>query len=195
LNPDVNGYWMCDIGRFDYHWIESDERLRKPLVKDDRGAHQPISWHDAQLRLVEKLSAAGAANPDGVRFPLSAHASHEELFLFRRLAEELVGNIKGITASWTSTKKVQPTATKFAVPEVDAPNVAGVRAFGLGEDLGALKVAVERGSVSALYVFDPGPDGTIGDTEWIVNARARGTLPLLVVHGVLMTSLARAADV
>ena len=30
LNPDVNGYWMCDIGRFDYHWIEGDDRLRRP---------------------------------------------------------------------------------------------------------------------------------------------------------------------
>ena len=28
LNPDVNGYWMCDIGRFDYHWIEGDNRVR-----------------------------------------------------------------------------------------------------------------------------------------------------------------------
>ena len=22
LNPAINGYWMCDIGRFDYHWVE-----------------------------------------------------------------------------------------------------------------------------------------------------------------------------
>jgi predicted molibdopterin-dependent oxidoreductase YjgC len=80
------------------------------------------------------------------------------------------------------------------VPDVDAPNVAGVRAFGLGEDLTALKTAVEKGSVSALYVFDPGPDGSLGETDWIVNARARGALPLLIVQGVLMTSLARAAD-
>ena len=28
--PAVNGYWMCDIGRFDYHWIESDDRLHSP---------------------------------------------------------------------------------------------------------------------------------------------------------------------
>jgi NADH-quinone oxidoreductase subunit G len=194
LNPDVNGYWMCDIGRFDYHWIESDDRLRKPLVKDNRGAHQPVSWHDLQMRLVEKISAAGASSPDGVRFLLSAHASHEELFLFRRLAEELVGNIKGVTAAWTTTRKEQPMTTKFVVPEVDAPNVTGVRAFGLGEDLAALKTAVEKGSVSALYVFDPGPDGSLGDTQWIIDARTRGTLPLLIVQGVLLTSLARTAD-
>ncbi len=32
FNPEVNGYWMCDIGRFNYHWIEGDERLEQPLV-------------------------------------------------------------------------------------------------------------------------------------------------------------------
>jgi hypothetical protein len=26
FNPDVNSYWMCDIGRFDYHWVEGDTR-------------------------------------------------------------------------------------------------------------------------------------------------------------------------
>jgi hypothetical protein len=35
--------------------------------------------------------------------------------------------------------------------------------------------------VTALYVFDPGPDGSLGDVGWIVEARRRGVLPLLVV--------------
>src|SRR4026209_2375284 len=35
--PAVNGYWMCDIGRFDYHWIEGDSRLTAPLVREDGG--------------------------------------------------------------------------------------------------------------------------------------------------------------
>jgi NADH-quinone oxidoreductase subunit G len=191
--PEVNGYWMCDIGRFDYHWIESDDRLRKPMMRDGRGALQPVAWHDVHRDLNEKLSAAGKKNADGVRFLLSAHASHEELFLFRRLAEELVGNTHGVTATWTSSKKSQPADTKFVVPEVDAPNVAGVRAFGFGDDVAALKAAVELGQVSALYVFDPGA-GTLGDVQWIVSARAKGTLPLLIVQGVLMTPLASAAD-
>jgi len=33
LNPDVNGYWMCDIGRFEYHWVEGTTRLRKPMAR------------------------------------------------------------------------------------------------------------------------------------------------------------------
>ncbi len=191
--PEVNGYWMCDIGRFDYHWIERDDRLHRPMAKDGRGALQPVAWHDLYRDLNDRLSAAGRANADGVRFLLSAHASHEELFLFRRLAEELVGHTHGVTATWTSSKKSQPAGAKFVVPEIDAPNVSGVQAFGFDSDVATLKSAVESGQVSALYVFDPGPS-TLGDVEWIVNARARGVLPLLVVQGVLMTPLAAAAD-
>lgn len=205
FNPDVNGYWMCDIGRFGYHWIEGDDRLRKPLVRDG-SAQAPIAWHDLMPKLRDSLTAAGTANPDGVRFLLSAHASHEELFLFRRLTEELLGpgGPAAISVSWRTTGKVQPEKTTFKVPAVDAPNVNGARIFGLtaghsGEpqgpsDVSALRAAVESGRVSALYVFDPGPDGTIGDTRWIVDARTSGKLPLLIVQGVLLNDLAKAAD-
>ncbi len=213
FNPDVNGYWMCDIGRFDYHWIEGDDRLRRPLVRDGQDTLQPVGWHDLLPRLVARLGEAGRSNPDGVRFLLSAHASHEELFLFKRLTQELIGdNTSVISMSWRVTTKTQPAGTTFKVPEVDAPNVQGAHILGLvgqvgleGQvgrasragneaDVAALKAAVAAGRVSALYVFDPGPDGSIGDTQWILDARAAGKLPLLVVQGVLMTSLARAAD-
>ena len=201
FNPDVNGYWMCDIGRFDYHWIESDDRLRRPLMRDGQGVLQPAAWHDLLSRLANRLGEAGRSNPDGVRFLLSAHASHEELFLFKRLTQELIGeSTTTISVSWRVSAKKQPAGTTFKVSEVDAPNVNGARALGLERprphlpDISALKEAVAAGRVSALYVFDPGPDGSIGDTQWILDARARGQLPMLVVQGVLLTALAQAAD-
>jgi NADH-quinone oxidoreductase subunit G len=49
--------------------------------------------------------------------------------------------------------------------------------------------------VPALYVFDPGPDGYMGDVAWIIDAKRAGRIKLLVVHGVLMTALAQAADI
>ena len=58
------------------------------------------------------------------------------------------------------------------VPAVDAPNVNGARDVrsGAGErrsaaaaDLPALVRRSKPGSVSALYVFDPGPEGSLGD--------------------------------
>jgi len=62
-------------------------------------------------------------------------------------------------------------------------------------DVAAFRAEVEQGRVTALYVFDPGPDGYIGDVSWIINARQSGRLPLLIVQGVLMTALAKAADI
>jgi predicted molibdopterin-dependent oxidoreductase YjgC len=197
---------MCDIGRFDYHWIEGDDRLQKPLVRDASGTLEPVSWRDAVAKVADRLSAAGTSGHGEVRFLLSAHASHEELFLFRRLTEELAGpdGPSSVSVSWRVTAKQQPERTKFKVPTVDAPNVNGARIFGLASgsvgdeqtaaDVTSLRSAVEAGRVAALYVFDPGPDGSIGDTQWIIDARKSGKLPLLVVQGVLLNDLARTAD-
>ena len=47
-----------------------------------------------------------------------------------------------------------------------------------------------------LYVVDPGPDGSLGDTSWIVEARrSRARLPTLIVQGVVMNELTAAADI
>ena len=205
FNPDVNGYWMCDIGRFEYHWIEGDDRLRKPLARKDDGTLEPITWHDAQVRVAERLAAGRGTRP-AVRFVISAHASHEEFFLVRRLSEELNGAdaAAAIAVGWRRSEKPQPAAAKFKVPPVDAPNVNGARLFGLvpgavgdevrDADLASLRDAVDAGRVGALYVLDSGPEGSIGDTQWIVDARRSGRLKLLVVQGVLLTNLGRAAD-
>jgi NADH-quinone oxidoreductase subunit G len=207
LNHDVNGYWMCDIGRFDYHWIEGNDRLQRPLIQNPAGVHEPAAWPDALEKAAGRLAAAGTVNPASVKFLLSAHASNEELFLFKRIVRELMGDhaAEAIAVSWRVTAKTQPANTKFPVPNDDAPNVAGARDLGLLRDganagtpvpdVASLREAVEGGRVAAVYVFDPGPEGSLGDVSWLLDARRRGALPLLIVQGVLMTELARAADV
>jgi NADH-quinone oxidoreductase subunit G len=203
FNPDVNGYWMCDIGRFNYHWIEGETRLRRPMQR--RGATlEACGWHDVEPRIRDGIHAAGSSAPEAVRFLVSAHAATEELFVLKQLIEGLVGSdgLKSISVSWTRTEKNQPAASKFVVPSTDAPNVNGARDLGYQvgpgneglPELDDLRAAVEGGRVNALYVLDPGPEGSIGDVSWIVAARQSGTLPLLVVQGVLMTELAAAAD-
>ncbi len=203
-NPDVNDYWMCDVGRFNYHWIESDRRLTRPMLKQG-GSLNAVGWHDVEATLRTKLQEAGSADAGSVRFLASAHAANEELFVLRQLVEGLLGTdgLKAVSLTWTGSPKVQPATTKFIVPATEAPNVNGARdlgyAVGAGNDglpdLSALRSAVETGAVRALYVLDPGPEGSMGDVSWILAARTAGTLPLLVVQGVLMTELAAAADV
>jgi NADH-quinone oxidoreductase subunit G len=191
--PEVNGYWMCDIGRFNYHWIESDQRLQTPLVREGAGHQQGTTW-DAALAALGRRAAA--VTPGGLTFVVSAHASNEEIFLIKRLAG-------AIAVSWAATEKVQPADTTFRVPLVDAPNVNGARDLGLpvgvgnlgAPDMSALRQSVEGGQLAALYVFDPGPEGSIGDLSWVVSARQSGKLSLLVYQGVLNNEISRAADI
>jgi NADH-quinone oxidoreductase subunit G len=201
LNPDVNGYWMCDIGRFDYRWIEGDERLQRPLLRAESGSLEPTDWSNALAKLADRVTTQGG--PSSLRFFVSAHASLEELFLIGRLGGAFGLPQEGVAISWRYREKPQPPRAKFKIPAADAPNVNGARDLGFpvrasakGEaEMAAFRAALEQGSVRALYVFDPGPDGYIGDVSWIIAARQSGRLPLLIVQGVLMTELAKAADI
>jgi NADH-quinone oxidoreductase subunit G len=201
FNPEVNGYWMCDIGRFDYHWIEGDDRLRRPLLRTEGGTLEPTDWTNAVTKLADRLTAAGGQS--ALRFFVSAHASLEELFLIGRLGGALGLPEQGVAVGWRHREKPQPPGAKFKIPAVDAPNVNGARDLGFpvraaengAADISAFRAEVEQGRVQALYVFDPGPDGYLGDVAWILDAKRNGRLPLLIVHGVLMTELAKAADV
>ena len=201
FNPDVNEYWMCDIGRFDYRWIEGDERLQRPLVRGEAGSLEPTDWTSALSKLAERVGAHGG--PAAIRFFVSAHASLEELFLIGRLGGAFGLPEDGVAISWRYREKPQPPRVKFKIPAVDAPNVNGARDLGFpvrasakGEpDISAFRAEIEQGRIGTLYVFDPAPDGYIGDVSWIIDARRSGRLPLLVVQGVLMTPLAQAADI
>jgi len=191
LNPDVNGYWMCDIGRFDYHWVESDRRLLQPKI-----GNTTMPWSDALMAVNDAVESAGGAA--STRFLVSAHASLEELFAIGTIA----GGPERVTIGWRTREKPQPRDTKFRIPAVDAPNVRGARDLGFNvgtgngvPDLSALRTEIDGEGVKVLYVFDPGPDGSVGDVDWIVAARKHGKIGVLIVQGVLHTPLTEAADI
>jgi NADH-quinone oxidoreductase subunit G len=203
FNAEVNNYWMCDIGRFEYHWVEGNDRLRRPLIRRDNEL-KPAAWHDVEPVVRDRIQAAGAAEASSVRFLVSAHAATEELFVLKQIVEGLLGRdgVSAVTVTWTRSEKRQSAGAKFKVPATDAPNVNGARDLGYDvgrgneelPDLTRLRTAVEGGRVQAVYVVDSGPNGSLGDVSWLIEARRSRKLPLLVVQGVLMTPLAAAAD-
>lgn len=204
-NPQVNDFWMCDVGRFQYLWVEGDQRLRKPLINTGDLVQQSATWKDALMKVRDLLNAAGRKDPASVRMLASAHASHEEMYLLKRIAEDLKGEggASHVHVAWRRTEKPQPPNTRFRVPSVDAPNVSGATDLGLSvvstgdgdADLSALRSALDSNRVSVLYIVDPGPDGSMGDVSWIADARKSGRLACLIYQGVLQTELAKVADV
>jgi predicted molibdopterin-dependent oxidoreductase YjgC len=166
---------------------------------------EPVAWHDIEPRLRDRIQEAGSADPSSVRFLVSAHASTEDLFVLKEMVDGLLGadGATAVAVTWTRSEKPQPPGTRFRIPATDAPNVNGARALGYDvgagndglPDLKALRTAVEGGRVKALYVLTPGPEGSLGDVDWIVAARRSGALPLLIVQGVLRSDLVDAADI
>jgi predicted molibdopterin-dependent oxidoreductase YjgC len=165
---------------------------------------EAAAWHDVEPAVRDRIQNVGAEDPAAVHFLVSAHASTEELFVLREMLSGLLGSdgLRSVTMAWTRSVKPQPPGSKFVIPETDAPNVLGAKALGYDvgagndglPDLRGLRTAVESGRVKALYVLDPGPDGSLGDVAWIAEARRNGSLSLLIVQGVLLTDLAAAAD-
>jgi len=79
-NEQVNEVWICDKGRFAYHFTESPERLTHPLVR--RGSDlAPASWEEALKIVAHHFKEAG----DGLFTLVSGRLSNEDLFNIHRL--------------------------------------------------------------------------------------------------------------
>lgn len=62
---EINGYFLCDRGRFGYGYVNSPQRLRQPLVRRD-GALAPTTRGDALAYLAQALrgrKALGIGSP------------------------------------------------------------------------------------------------------------------------------------
>ena len=201
LNPDVNSYWMCDIGRFDYHWVEGETRLRRPLMLQRARCWSRRRGTTSSRRLRDSIQSAGAADPGSVRFLVSAHAATEELFVLKQMVEGLLGadGRRSVTLSWNHREKPQPAGAKFRVTPTDAPNVNGARDLGFAVGRGNDGPAGSQRRFAPPSKLDASKRctwsirvrmGRIGDVSWVVAARRSGKLPLLIVQGVVMTDLA-----
>ena len=166
---------MCDIGRFDYHWIEGDDRLRRPLVRDAHGVaaagvvarrdrrSSPTGWPPPVDRIP---TASGSCCPRMRRTKscsCSAASTEELLGSDGRQRSRSAGGISRRRNPRTRRSRCRRRcAQRERRANVRAGARTGRRRSTASRSLGASKAAVEAGKVAALYVFDPGPDGSIG---------------------------------
>jgi NADH-quinone oxidoreductase subunit G len=79
-NGSVNGYFLCDRGRFGYGFVNAPERIRMPLVRGADGKQTAVSREDAISHFAALLSAGGRIIGIG-----SPRASLESNFALRTL--------------------------------------------------------------------------------------------------------------
>jgi NADH-quinone oxidoreductase subunit G len=83
-NNDVNEEWTCDTGKFEQYWVNSPDRVTKPLL---RRASRLVesTWEELMVAVSTALKTAGAADPNSVAGLGSTRTSNEENFLFQKL--------------------------------------------------------------------------------------------------------------
>lgn len=84
-NNAVNSSWMCDQGRLDFHFVNSELRLTDPMLKVG-GKHEVTSWKKAIQSIA---TAATGLKGDEIAIIASARMTNEELFFVKQLAKTL----------------------------------------------------------------------------------------------------------
>ncbi|MBI4586626.1 MAG: (2Fe-2S)-binding protein [Planctomycetes bacterium] len=154
FQPEINSYWMCDYGRFDYKYIGTEDRqLRYRLV----GSSGAVSANPAGIGANFALRLKNIADQHGREAVVgiaSAFMTLEELYLFRRLFEQL-GSSR--LAALARPMAAEERFKKFTISGDKNPNRAGVElVLGKGRFEGALKEikdGMRQGKIRAALVI------------------------------------------
>ena len=94
-DPDdapANDFSTCVKGKFGHEFANSDERLTEPLVRDDDGDLEPVSWETALDHVADRLSSIQDEHGvDAVGCLASSKGSNEEAYLVQKFARQVLG--------------------------------------------------------------------------------------------------------
>lgn len=130
-NPKAQGWFMCDEGRYGYHYVNSKERITRPLIDK-----QPSTWSRIIDAINEDFSAAAS---DRFWLVLSPFLTCEEAYLaatwFKGLDADVklaLGHIPIVGEDDTYPKDRRGKAmqpVKFTIRAEKCPNRMGVEAI------------------------------------------------------------------
>lgn len=189
-NDAVNDTWMCDHGRLNYRYVNSADRLRRPLLRGKEGL-RPCEWNEAITAVASHLRrSAQTTDGGGIAAVGSPHLTNEENFVFAQLLRTVaVENID-----------VAPRLgghDEFLIKAEKAANLRGARDMGLrpgpnGIGLPGMLTAAADGRIRVLYVC--GPDlWETADRALLEKAIER--LECLIVQDVLPSPLTERAHI
>ena len=186
FNEDVNGFWMCDDGRYGYDFVNSADRLRMPMTRDGDDL-VACGWSDVFDRIAAAVKDVGGEN---VAVIASAWSSNEELHAVRRFATEAVRTslVGLLSAAGDDDDTVYPG---FTIEKDKNPNRTGARLI-LGEEVAedaAIWEVLKR--AKAAVIFSGMPDAELSDDA----VQALEALEFLAVIDTASSALTALADV
>jgi NADH-quinone oxidoreductase subunit G len=84
-NENVNDFWICDKGRFAYHYVDAADRLDSPLIRSEETAFEPAGWGQALDVVARRLKES-----KGVGVIAGGHLTTEDAFGISRLAKKVL---------------------------------------------------------------------------------------------------------
>jgi formate dehydrogenase major subunit len=87
----ANGVSTCIKGKFGWDFVNSPDRLTKPLIRE-RDTFREASWDEALTLIARRFSEIKAATgPDSLAFISSSKCTNEESYLMQKLARAVIG--------------------------------------------------------------------------------------------------------
>jgi len=87
----ANGISTCVKGKFGWDFINSADRLTRPLIREG-GRFREASWDEALQFVARRLSQIKAAHgPDSIALISSSKCTNEESYLMQKLARAVIG--------------------------------------------------------------------------------------------------------
>jgi formate dehydrogenase major subunit len=87
----ANGISTCIKGKFGWDFVNSAERLTKPLVREG-GKFREASWDEAFDVVARRMTEIkGKTGPDSLAFISSSKCTNEENYLMQKLARAVIG--------------------------------------------------------------------------------------------------------
>jgi NADH-quinone oxidoreductase subunit G len=211
-NQQAQGWFMCDEGRYGFHYVTSAERLKRPFSRAS-GELLPAHWATILPELRQKFAEAARRQPGGVAAVFSPFLTCEEAYLLASYIKSLSKDatlalgpipIVGEDETYPKDRRGRPVQpVKFTIRAEKCPNRRGVAAVlqHFGGRVNSFESVVEaagQGSIAALWVAAgyPRGDGYHVEDAWIDEARATTLRKagLLVVQDLFTTPLSTIAD-
>ena len=88
----INGISTCVKGKFGYDFVNSDDRLTTPLVRDEAGQFREATWSEALDRVAEGLGEIREQHGgEALSVIASSKATNEENYLMGKFARQVLG--------------------------------------------------------------------------------------------------------
>ncbi len=123
-NSEVNGFWICDLGRYGYSYLDQDRM--SSVLQNENGKSSAATWEEGLAHAAEKIIRIHQMKKtERIALVVNTSLSNEELFLVHKIFRSDLGVKKIVFADPTPGE-----ADGFLLTSERTPNRRGAEEIG-----------------------------------------------------------------